>query len=609
MMTANQCARLLAQRAESVCKHLYPTGRKAGNEWCIGNVQGEEGNSLKIHLTGEKAGVWCDFAGDAKGDLLNLWSIKRNVDLVKAIKEACLWMGIGSPQFEPYRSFGYRKPEHFKVSATKTASPVFSYLTGVRKLLPDTLTAFQVGEDNRTIVLPYMQDGEILQVKYINIDRGDKGKKVAWTEKDCQPCLFGWQAVPSDVRTITLAEGEIDAMTLYQYGFPALSVPFGAGKGAKHKWLEYEFDRLAIFDEIFLCFDDDKEGHEAVADLVTRLGRHRCRIVKLPYKDPNECLQNGISYEQMAQYFAEASTLDPSELKQASILVEKVIEEFYPPEGSIIGYNPPWQKAIGKILFRPAELSIWTGINGHGKSQLIGQVMLSMMQQGARICVASLELRPQKLLMRLTRQAGGVDRPANGYIEAIHQWYNDKLWIFDLLGTAKSDRLLEVFLYARQKYGVDVFIIDSFLKLDIAEDDYKAQKIFVERLCDFKNEHNCQVHLIVHPRKSADETHSPGKLDIKGSGAVSDLADNCFSVWRNKTKEEAKQKQANGFALNQNDQNALKIADCYWSCDKNRNGDHEGRFGLWFHPRSFQYLNHESQQPIQYVTYSCTQGA
>ncbi|MFI4957451.1 MAG: toprim domain-containing protein [Gammaproteobacteria bacterium] len=611
MITAKDCARHLAQRAEEVCRHLLPAGKKIGHEWCVGNVDGDPGRSLKVCLSADKAGVWCDFAGEQSGDLLDLWVIvKRCVDLSTAIKEASLYLGLGSPQFEPRRSFdAFKKPEQKKLAVPDVQAPVFKYLTEERKLLPETISAFQVSEDGRTMVFPYVRDNEILQIKYISLDREPNGKKKAWTVKDALPCLFGWQTIPSDARSITLAEGEIDAMSLYQYGVPALSVPFGAGKGAKHKWLEFEFDRLAMFDEMFLCFDDDPAGQEAVADLVTRLGRHRCRIVKLPCKDPNECLQAGISREQVAQCFAVASTLDPSELKQASILVDKVIDEFYPPEGSLTGYNPPWEKALGKILFRPAELSIWTGINGHGKSQLIGQAMLSMMQQGARICVASLELKPQKLLMRLTRQAAGVDRPTNDYIRAIHQWYNDKLWIFDLVGTAKADRLLEVFLYARQKYGIDVFVIDSFLKLDIAEDDYKTQKAFIEKLCDFKNEHDCQVHLIVHPRKSADETLSPGKLDMKGTGAVSDLADNCFSVWRNKAKEAAKHKQANGNSLNQNDQQALKIADCYWSCDKNRNGDHEGRFGLWFHQRSFQYLNHESQKPVQYVPYSTTQGS
>ena len=393
-------------------------------------------------------------------------------------------------------------------------------------------------------------------------------------------------------------------MSLYQYGFAALSVPFGAGKGAKHTWLEYDYDRLSIFDEIFLCFDDDSAGKEAISDLVERLGRYRCRIVKLPLKDPNDCLQAGITAEEIHRLFDAAETFDPEELKQASTLVEKVINEFFPEEGKALGYYAPWNKTHDKILFRPAELSIISGINGHGKSQFLGNILLSFMQQSARICIASLELKPQRLLMRLTRQASGLATPSSEYIRAIHEWYEDKLWLFDLVGTAKSDRLLEVFLYARQRYGVNVFVIDSFLKLDIAEDDFKAQKIFIEKLCDFKNQHNCHILLIVHPRKSADESNLPGKLDFKGTGAISDLADNCFTIWRNKAKEELKRRQENGVSLNLQEQEKMKMADCLWLCDKQRNGDWEGRIALWFDPKSFQYLDYETQHPVQFVEYS-----
>jgi twinkle protein len=609
LMTANECARQLAQRAEAVCQYLLPAGKRISNEWCVGNVSGDPGRSLKICLSGDKVGVWSDFAGDESGDLLDLWAATRNTDLSAAIKEASLYLGVGEPKFEPKRSFSsFNKPDQKKLSSPVVQSPVFKYLTEERKLLPETIAAFQLGENGRTILFPYLHENKTLQVKYLNLDRDEKGKKVTWTEKDCVPCLFGWQSVPSNARSITLTEGEIDAMSLHQYEVSALSVPFGGGKGGKHKWIEYEFDHLAIFDEIFLCFDEDSVGQEAVVDLVTRLGRHRCRVVKLPHKDANACLQAGVTREEIAQCFALAATLDPRELKQASALVEKVIAEFYPPEGSIIGYYPPWQKAADKILFRPSELSIHGGISGHGKSQLIGQIMLAMIGQGARICVASLELKPQKLLMRLTRQAAGMADPSEGYIHAIHEWYHDRLFIFDLVGTAKADRLLEVFLYARQKYGVNVFVIDSFLKLDIAEDDYRAQKAFVEKLCDFKNEYDCQVHLIVHPRKPADESQPPGKLDCKGTGAITDLADNCFTVWRNKAKEALK-RMGSSVAHDHKQREKLEEPDCTWSCDKQRNGDWEGRIGLWFHSSSFQYLNHESQKPVQYVHYSSLQGS
>ncbi|MCX7120827.1 MAG: hypothetical protein NTZ67_03500 [Gammaproteobacteria bacterium] len=58
-----------------------------------------------------------------------------------------------------------------------------------------------------------------------------------------------------------------------------------------------------------------------------------------------------------------------------------------------------------------------------------------------------------------------------------------------------------MFLHAHLHYGVDVFLLDSLLKCNIAEDDYNAQKAFIEKLCDFKNKYACHVHVIVHPRK------------------------------------------------------------------------------------------------------------
>ncbi|MFT4059804.1 MAG: hypothetical protein QM652_09665 [Legionella sp.] len=247
---------------------------------------------------------------------------------------------------------------------------------------------------------------------------------------------------------------------------------------------------------------------------------------------------------------------------------------------------------------------MWSGINGHGKSQFLGQVILGMMKQGAHVCIASLEIKPKRLLMRLTRQAGALAKPTEEYIRAIHDWYNDKLWLFDLVGNAKSDRLLDVFLYARQRYGIDVFVIDSLMKLDIAEDDYKSQKSFMEKLCDFKNQHNCQIHIVIHPRKGANELTPPGKLDNKGTGAISDLADNCFTIWRNKEKEHLTQMQQNGVLLAAKELKKLNESDCLWCCDKQRNGDWEGKFGFWFHADTLQYLSSPDQKPMRVVDYS-----
>lgn len=602
MHSAKDIVRLLNESVERVAQHLLPNGKRKGKEWYAGSVNGEAGDSLKVCLQGTKIGLWRDFAGNEGGDLLNLWCLCRNKTIPEAILEVRQWLGIPSPTFEPQRRASWVKPEIKNEIPIKPNSRVYNYLVGERKLTLETLNKFQIKEIQNEIVFSYFRNGKLTLIKYLKVDRPN-GKKEIRVTPNSEPSLFGWDATPKDARTGALMEGELDAMSMVQYGLDDiafLSVPFGGGTGAKHQWLENEYDRLSVFDEIFLCLDNDAAGQAATNELLERLGRHRCRIVQLPYKDANECLQHGVSAEEIRKCFDNARVLDPDELKAASQYVEQVIEAFYPPENQFIGYDLPWDKAQGKVLFRSSELSLWTGTNGHGKSQFLGQLLLNFMQQKARVCIASLELRPRQLLKNLTRQAAGLRNPTNDYIRAIHEWYHQRLWIFDLVGTAKTKRLLEVFQYARQRYGIDVFVIDSLMKCGLGEDDFNAQKQFVEQLCDFKNQHDCQIHLVVHPRKGADEHKLPGKLDIKGSGSISDLADNCFTIWRNKKKEDDIRKLNN----TEIPDSLLDKPDCLLLCDKQRNGEWEGKLYFWFNKDSLQYLGNRHHRPIQVVGFS-----
>lgn len=593
---------LLGQSIDRVMQHLLPNGKRKGREWRVGSVNGEPGESLRVCLEGSKMGLWSDFATGQSGDLLNLWCLCRDKAISEAILEVRQWLGIPSPTFEPQRRSNWVEPPIKNEASLQANSRVARYLTEERKLKLETLRKFQIKEMQNEIVFPYYIEGKLTLIKYLQLDRPN-GKKVICVSPNSQPCLFGWQAVPKDARGLVLVEGEIDAMSLDQceLGMAILSVPFGGGTGAKHQWLEHEFDRIAIFDEIFLCLDNDAVGQSATHELIERLGRYRCRVVQLPRKDANECLQAGINTEDIRKCFENARVLDPDELKHASIYVDQVIQEFYPSNDHPIGYSLPWVKASGKINFRPSELSLWTGYNGHGKSQVLGHAILHFMKQGAKVCIASLELKPKRLLFRLTRQAAGLRNPSEEYIRAIHQWYDNQLWIFDLVGTTKTARLLEVFQYARQRYGIDVFVIDSLMKCGIGEEDYSAQKLFIDQLCDFKNMHDCHIHLVAHPRKGQDEYKLPGKLDMKGSGTITDLADNCFGVFRNKLKEDEISKLGDRVEL---PVIILEKYDCLLGCTKQRNGEWEGIIPLWFNLDSFQYLENRHHKPIQMIPYS-----
>jgi hypothetical protein len=93
-MKAPDIARLLAERVDQLVRDLLPAGHHEGHEWRCGSVAGESGNSLGVHLTGNKRGVWSDFSTDQKGDALNLVRAVLGLDTPAALRWSCRWLGI-----------------------------------------------------------------------------------------------------------------------------------------------------------------------------------------------------------------------------------------------------------------------------------------------------------------------------------------------------------------------------------------------------------------------------------------------------------------------------------------------------------------------------------
>ena len=71
-ISAHEIAQGLAARVLDLSVFLLPNGYREGAEWRCGSVAGEPGDSLGVHLTGTKAGIWCDFSTGQKGDALDV---------------------------------------------------------------------------------------------------------------------------------------------------------------------------------------------------------------------------------------------------------------------------------------------------------------------------------------------------------------------------------------------------------------------------------------------------------------------------------------------------------------------------------------------------------
>lgn len=366
------------------------------------------------------------------------------------------------------------------------------------------------------------------------------------------------------------------------------------------QWIEFEYHNLDRFEEIFISMDVDDVGREAAREIASRLGEHRCRLVTLPYKDINECLMNGVTEDEIWQYIGTASYFDPEELYSAREFYQDTINAFYGKQQYL--FNPPWESLADKFQFREAELTLVNGVNGHGKTEVVGHMALEAMRQGVKTCIASLELKPGILLKRLTRQATCCKMPPVLEIDSAFKFYDERLWVFGLTGTAKADRLIEIFDYARRRYGIQLFIIDSLMKCGIGDDDYNGQKAFVDSICDFKNKTNSHVILVTHSRKGDSEEKPTGKMDVKGSGAITDLTDNLFIIWRNKARERALQRVQSGEKMSEKDEQLLASPASVLMLEKQRNGEGwEGGVPLFLDEQSHQFLQLESGSPYIYI--------
>lgn len=265
----------------------------------------------------------------------------------------------------------------------------------------------------------------------------------------------------------------------------------------------------------------------------------------------------------------------------------------------ITGATLPWVKTQNNVRFRGGEVSLWQGINGHGKSQLLGQACVWFAAQNEPVCIASFEMKPVATVHRMLRQSAHTSSPSEQFAHKFLDWLENRLWIYDQMGECSPEMMYAVIRYCAVELGVKHIVIDSMMKVVQGEDRYNEQKDFVAKLCSLARDHNVHIHLVHHVRKLADEDKAPGKFDSKGTGAITDQVDQILTVWRNKRKEK---QLAQMLVKGSVDQSVADEYDATLSVDKNRHDGNERAYGLWFHSPSLQYTPDSRVMPLEITT-------
>lgn len=594
MITAADAKNRLLGQLESFLSYLYPSGKIEGSEFRVGDTAGTPGHSLAVQLKGDARGVWKDYGGspDDVGDIFDLYCKAKNQTFKEAFPELLRYLGMvemGRPAPKPKPT-----PPDLDLVKGLSGTPTFEYLTKVRGIRVDILRKYGIRSHKRQsphntdfIAFQFIDsEGERVMLKSTGIKRTKDDKKDIWTTAPYYT-LWGWWLVKPSDREIVITEGEIDAMSLCQLeaGRPVLSLPAGA---SNLSFIENDWTALQRFEKIWLCFDSDDAGEKGATECAKRLGLTRCFRIGPPgpFKDVNEALTKGEPEDtDINAWFAGAVTYDPPTLRGA----RSFLEESQRLLGAWDSEAKDNKFVLPSVPFavRRGECTLLTGVTGHGKSEMLYQILGHEMTKGERVCIASFEIDPKEMLINIAQQIIGR-KPVAVDLAAAFSWLDGRLWFFTPPEDHKREdwkRLFDDFRYAAARFGCSRFAIDSLLFVT-GKEEYDDQDTFCKMVRDFDRFHDTHTFLIAHASTKKSETDVPRMSDVSGSGGILAPFPNIVIVWRNLQKEDDLEK-----ALNNGDsgeaERVRKTHDGLFYVAKQRRTGRRSKTKLWF--------NHDSR--------------
>lgn len=363
---------------------------------------------------------------------------------------------------------------------------------------------------------------------------------------------FGMQAFPKTGRSITVTEGEYDAMAAFKMTgskYPNISIWDGAGSAKR--CMKDNFEEMKEFESIIINFDADKPGREATQE-IGPMFPGRTKVMELT-EGKDAC-----------DYLKANKT-------------SKYVDEFHRSKrftlGGLINGADAWdkysQKKDIKSMPFPKE---WVDVNSKTYGLRLGEIVLFVAGTGVGKTQVLREmkyhyLRTTKHKMLDISLEEDIGDSLGGILALhvnkrillpdVHISKEEEKGAFDELfsegrmlcldheGSLEDDSLLDKVEYAASVEGCKIVWLDH-LTLALADaqagSENSTQDSFMNKLLKMVKRLNICVVLVSHLRKTGqgktfEEGLIPTEDTIKGSGSTKQIAMTTIAISRNKYAE------------------------------------------------------------------------
>tara|TARA_X000001382_G_scaffold59330_1_gene40849 strand:- start:690 stop:2360 length:1671 start_codon:yes stop_codon:yes gene_type:complete len=367
--------------------------------------------------------------------------------------------------------------------------------------------------------------------------------------------LFGQQLFKEGGKYLTIVEGECDAMATYELlgsKWAVVSIKNGA-QGAVRD-IKENIEYVESFDNVVICFDNDKQGIEASQKVASIIKPRKAKIVSIPngYKDANDMLRKNL-HKEFTQAWWDAKVYTPSGIIRVSEKQQDFLER---EKKSSVPY--PWHGLNKKLIgLRQGELLTLTGGTGLGKSSVTRELEHWLIHQTEdNVGVIALEEDWRRTVDGIL----SIEANDRLYIDDIRDKYReqdlikmfdktfdqDKVFIHAHFGTNDIEDIFSKLRYLIVGCDCKWIVVDHLHMLvsSMTEgDERRAIDNIMTRLRSLVEETGAGIILVSHLRRvQGDKGHENGVnvslSHLRGSNAIAQLSDCVIALERNQQADD-----------------------------------------------------------------------